>query len=519
MQGSLTRKVVSNTVYNVLGNLVATAVSFCMTPFIIGHVGLEAYGIWAILTMLVGSATLLDPGLSLAFVKFVAASHTRRDFDALNRVVNTGFFFYALFGGGAILVGSLLASPAIRWFNVDLARHPEVLSAFLLVLCAFGIQIAGSILVALQMGLMRLEYALGGSVFSSLLYASLVVLALHAGRGLEGLAWSHAATAASLCAVNLWAAFRILPTLVIRPFEMADRAVFREMLAFGFKIQVAQFARIITYNIDKLLIGVFASATCVSYYHLGGAVALGVLALTHMPVSTLTPAFVELESLGDRRKLAESYRMVLRYTALFAVPVFGYTFASADRLMAIWMGAGDFRDSAVVIRILSAGYLALLVSVVASQVCLALNRPDCVTRYSAIIIATNAALSYCLIRWVGFPWVAFGTAAGLWAGAAYLTSRVNALLGVTAAAVIRPFAGIFGAGVACLVALHALDLAAAGCGLAAAGRAALILELSARGALFSAAFYALCRAAGLLGGDDVDRFRAMGRSFLGRTDA
>ena len=89
------RKIIRNTLYNSTARVLAIVIALILTPYIIHHIGGERYGIWAIIGMVTGYFGLLDLGVETAFVKYISEYHAKKEYQCINRVVNTGIIFYA----------------------------------------------------------------------------------------------------------------------------------------------------------------------------------------------------------------------------------------------------------------------------------------------------------------------------------------------------------------------------------------------------------------------------------------
>ena len=74
----------------IIARIVNMARGVCVVPFLLAHIGLEAYGIWTtifILVMYVGLTTL---GISNVYIKYVAEFHARHEYMKANALISTG---------------------------------------------------------------------------------------------------------------------------------------------------------------------------------------------------------------------------------------------------------------------------------------------------------------------------------------------------------------------------------------------------------------------------------------------
>ena len=96
---NISHKIIRNSVFNILGRAWGALVALFLIPYIIKYIGVERYGVWALVGVLTGYFGLLDFGIGYAFSKYIAEFYAKKDYDEINRIVNTGFVFYFLFFG------------------------------------------------------------------------------------------------------------------------------------------------------------------------------------------------------------------------------------------------------------------------------------------------------------------------------------------------------------------------------------------------------------------------------------
>ena len=73
---SLTQKVITNTAFNMLGKVWGILVALFMTPYIVHHIGVDRYGVWALVSVVTSYFGLLDFGIGSSYVKYIAEFYT-----------------------------------------------------------------------------------------------------------------------------------------------------------------------------------------------------------------------------------------------------------------------------------------------------------------------------------------------------------------------------------------------------------------------------------------------------------
>jgi O-antigen/teichoic acid export membrane protein len=112
------RTVIKNTVYNNIGYVLQLLISLILIPFIIHKIGVELFGVWVLLEVIVTYLSLLDfTGIGGAFVKYIAEYHTKKDFKKCSQVINLGWTYYTVFWIIMAFLIFLLREPILRLFN------------------------------------------------------------------------------------------------------------------------------------------------------------------------------------------------------------------------------------------------------------------------------------------------------------------------------------------------------------------------------------------------------------------
>src|SRR6266496_3101878 len=98
LQGEFSKKLVTNTLFNLVGRSWSFLLTLLLTPYILSRLNVGEFGTWVLLSIFINSFSMLDLGLGSSFVKHISEYYTRQDFDRINRVLFSGLIFYVLLG-------------------------------------------------------------------------------------------------------------------------------------------------------------------------------------------------------------------------------------------------------------------------------------------------------------------------------------------------------------------------------------------------------------------------------------
>ncbi len=410
-QDSISRKIIKNTVYNIAGSFWGIAIGLVLTPYIIYRIGLERFGIWAIIGTITAFFGLFDFGISTSFVKYIAEFYAKKEDEKISRLVVTSIIFYSLFAVVLILAAWCFARPVLNFMKIPAPIYDEVLCVLLIGIATLGLSQTLGVFSAIPFGLQRMGIPNKVGVVVSLFNIAGTIFVLEHGYGLIGLMINSACMLGISVVINIFVAFNLLPSLRITP-RFFDRAILREIFYYGYKVQISNVEGMIIFQIDKVILAHFLNMSMVSLYQLGSTVVYYARSLPLLLISAIIPAVSELNARQDRERLYELYLRGTKYLALVSLPLLTYVFINADLIMFTWMGFG-YGNSALVIKVLAPCYLINALSGAATSVALGVGKAGLLAKVALVQLLVNLTLSILLVIKIGFIGVAIATAISL----------------------------------------------------------------------------------------------------------
>ncbi len=442
---SVRKTLIHNTAFNAAGRLWEAACNIALAAYVVPRLGMSAWGLWAMLSVFTGYVALLDLGLGGGFAKFVAQYAARKQHDRISSVVSVGFFFYLALGVVLVSAGWLCIDPLIALFQrigaqqVDaqflddirfLLRWGLVLYAASNCISAFG---------AVQTGLQRMDIVNVIGFIASLLKVAATVYWVHTGHGVRGLLYASLIVFGFYAAASVLAAFLLVPGLRVSPWS-ATWPTLREMLSFGWKTQVSRLSNVVSFETDKLIVGlVYRQFGLIGVYRIGEELASKLRQAPALLISALMPAAADLDARDDSERLRRLYLISSKYLAAVAVPLVAFCVAASGMLIRAWMGPTvPHLDVATSInRILAVGYLANVLHGAGVSIALGKGRPDLQMKAGILAMISNVALTIALVFPFGLYGVAMGTALSMCIACAWFMHAMGPLSGVGAVELVR----------------------------------------------------------------------------------
>lgn len=414
----ISRKIVRNTLFNMVGGFWSLLIKVLLTPIIIAYIGVDKFGIWAFVLLFTGYFALLDLSIGTAIVKYVSQYYAKREFESINKVVNSAFVFYASIG----MLSCGLAFFLIRWIVENVLRVPASLlyeANFVLVgaVVIFAFSNAMSVFNSVIIGLQRMDVTNKVRISVAVLEGIGTILVLVGGYGLIGLIINAGVIAIITSLAYVLLSKNILPKLAIGS-RFIDTRILKELVIFGTKVQFSRIADVMHFQTDKLFISYFLQLRLVAFYEVAAIAAFTMRMVSFSIVSAILPAASEIEATMEKKSQKELYLRSSKYLSLISVPLVFFMFFFATAIIDVWLGEG-FELSATTLQVLVIGYFANIMTFPGTQVATGLGKPEYVMKSSIIAAVLNLILSVLLIMKIGYMGAPLGTSLAMVLAACY----------------------------------------------------------------------------------------------------
>ncbi len=266
---SLAVTIGKSTVFGVIARFAQVGTRLITVPIVISHLGIGGYGIWAILMTAAAYMRFGSIGIKSAFQKYVAEATGNGDFETTNRLLSTGT--------AGMFILSFVGLIPVCLFSRSLARlagvppellNPAAASISMLALIML-LSNVGAAFEAIVMGGHRIDIARKFTTFFTVAEAIAIVLLLHFGYGLFGMAFTMGLSEVGFVACCYIASRHLLPQVQVR-WKYVTKDVIPELFRYAGSYQLVNVMQVI-YNaiIPVALLRVF------------GAEAAGVFALAY----------------------------------------------------------------------------------------------------------------------------------------------------------------------------------------------------------------------------------------------
>ena len=331
---------------NVSWSVVSRAVYFIsrimVPPFVVARIGLQEYGLWSAVFLLVSYITFSALGASSAYVKYVAEYVARGQFRKANSLLSTGILSVSIVG---LLVfgATVIAAPwIIEWFNVPAQNSLEAHRLLLFIVAVFGIGLSLNVFSDTLVGSQRIAETEIVSIAGYSIETALIFILVGAGYGIMGLATAFAVRLMIGIALSVYLAFKFQPWLKLS-IRFCSKEALLTLVNFGGIVQLNFLLCIGLNTIERVIAAPLIGLDAVGLLDISDKLpnsansVASAFAVCFMPAASHLQGTIAVEH-GYRDAVRALYLRGARYMSLTAAAMLGLLASASVPIMMIWIG-------------------------------------------------------------------------------------------------------------------------------------------------------------------------------------
>jgi O-antigen/teichoic acid export membrane protein len=398
--GTTSGRITANVLLSGLARVWSALMIVVTVPIIVRGVGVSAYGIFTMISVLLGYVAFLDFGLTAAVVRSVAIHRGRGDAVALERSIGTALttlMGLGIAGGIAIFVAAPVLVTSV--FHVPAALLSDSVFAFRLAALGFACNMTLVVFSGITQGLQRLDVFASRTVLLSTANAVAQIAAVSLGGGLRWLSIVTVALTMLSFVVFVVATRRLLPQVSVRP--RFHRESFRELAGFGSMRFLNQASAQATFQLDPIIIGAFLPIASVSFYAVPLNVTQKFLVAEDSVASAFFPAAVDLHQRGDVARLHRLYLSALKLVVVAMAFLVLVSVVYSREILSVWVGPDVASHSSSIFQVLAVAYGMAAVVGIPAMAADATGHQRWTAAFSVASAVINVALSVLLVPRIG----------------------------------------------------------------------------------------------------------------------
>lgn len=350
MRKSLVLRAVTTSWIAVTAN---AAVGFFLTPYVLHHLGDEAYGLWILTVTCVGYYGLLDVGVRSSILRYVSRNQALGNRKSVNEVIATAFYYYLLACAIILIAAFVSVGPVCRFFSISADLQSPFKGLYLLAGAVQGLTLPLVVFAGSLEAAGRFDQMYMTNVISLAVRVVAVIATVQAGGGLLAIGAATLLSQLLPYCIQVPLCFRANPGISLHP-KWARASVFRDMLRYGSVSVTVGIGEKMRGYIYPLLIAKFLSPVAVTLF----ALPVKLMQFPTDGVGTMTeivnPLSSRLEAQNNFSKLRQLILNSSQTAFLLLVPLGSFLIIFGKDLLTAWVG-GRYTSAYGILVLLTLG--------------------------------------------------------------------------------------------------------------------------------------------------------------------
>jgi O-antigen/teichoic acid export membrane protein len=357
------RKNSGNAFYSIAEYIAQPVSMLVVAPFLVHRLGLQQYGIWMLVSAILGSMGILSTGFGDATVKYVSAYRGQNNPARVARTIRATLTINAFLGGLFGLLVWLAAPYAVdHIFKIEAVLRVASVQAMRISAVILVLRSVESVFVSTMRAFERYGPPVKLNVFlRAVVVVSAVVLAA-VGRGVAAIMVATLFWSALILVLQAIAARRVVGPL--NPFPTFAIEPLAEVFSFGCFSWLQALTGVVFSYADRFLVAAMLGAAPVAIYVLCVQATQPIHGLAAAAFNFVFPHISSRHEAGEIHGPRRIFRLALLSSVglslALALPLvlFGKT------LLTFWMGAEFAAKAYVVLAILAVAHMILAINIV-----------------------------------------------------------------------------------------------------------------------------------------------------------
>jgi O-antigen/teichoic acid export membrane protein len=367
------RESAGNAFYSIAEYIAQPLSMLVAAPFLVHKLGLSQYGIWMLVSAILGSMGILSTGFGDATVKYVSAYRGQNNLAGVERTIRATLTINAFLGGLFGLLVWVAAPYAVdHIFKIEPMFHTASLQAIRISAVILAIRSIESVFVSTLRAFERYGPPVKLNVFlRTIVVVSAVVLAA-VGRGVVAIMIATLFWSAVIVVLQAVAARRVVGRL--NPFPTLEKEALAEVFSFGCFSWLQALAAVVFSYADRFLVAAMLGTAPLAIYAICVQVSQPIHGLAAAAFNFVFPHISARHEAGEIHgphrvfRLASLISLALSIALALPLTLFG------KPLLALWMGKQVANDGHLVLAMLAVAYVLMALNVVPHYALLAFGR-------------------------------------------------------------------------------------------------------------------------------------------------
>lgn len=367
------RESAGNAFYCVAEYIAQPVSMLAAAPYLVHKMGLQQYGIWMLVSAILGSMGILSTGFGDATVKYVSAYRGQNNPAGVERTIRATLTINTLLGTIFGLLVWLTAPYAVdHVFRIELVFHTASLQAIRISAVILAIRSIESVFVSTLRAFERYGPPVKLNVFLRIIVVASAVALASIGRGVVAIMIATLIWSAVVVVLQAIAARRVVGALT--PFPTFAKEALAEVFCFGCFSWLQSLAGVVFSYSDRFLIATMLGTAPLAIYVLCLQATQPIHGLAAAAFNFVFPHISSRHEAGEVAGPRRVFRLASLFSLALSVALALPLIVFSKPLLTLWMGKKVANDGYIVLALLAGSFALMALNVVPHYALLAFGR-------------------------------------------------------------------------------------------------------------------------------------------------
>ncbi len=390
--------------------IIVTLVQLLYTPLLVRKLGQNEYGLYSLLSSIIGYLTVLDFGFGNAIIVYTSKYRSQGKIEEEKKLHGMFLIIFSIIGAIAAIIGFILFLNVNLFFG-DTMTEVELTKAKIMMLIltfnlaiTFPFSIYSSIITAYEKFTFKKIISILGTLLKPILMIPLLFL------NFKAITMTVVITIINILILLLNFLYCRKKLKIDIHFYGFDWKLFKEILSYSIFIFIAVIVDQINWNVDKFILGAVSGTIAVSVYSIASQFNSLFVNLSSALSGVFLPKLSKMAGKGEsNKKLTDEMIKIGRIQAYIIFFMLVSFIIFGEKFIILWAGK-EYKQSYIIALILIIPLCFELVQNLALNIAQALGKHKFRAINTLIMALGNIIISYFLAKRYGPIGSAVGTA-------------------------------------------------------------------------------------------------------------
>lgn len=332
-----------NIIAQMFAFVVNLGIGFFLTPYIVKHVGKEAFGFFGLALNFVSYAQLITIALNSMAARYITISISQNDILTANKYFTSVFYANIVFAVILSIVFLFLIIYLNELINIPPRIDTDVKLLFSFIFLNFIISIVTSVYGVAAFAKNRLDLSSLRSIISNIIKIGTIVFCFaYFSPNVWYIGFASVLTSIYLYYTNFRLTIKLLPELKIAK-KYIDLQKIKELIKSGIWNTLSKLSGILNVGLDLLIANLFIGAAAMGTLSLAKTIPGIILSIFAVLASVYAPNLTKSFALGKNNEIKEQLLSSMKFMGFISSIPIAILFAYGDVFFKLWVPGVDYR--------------------------------------------------------------------------------------------------------------------------------------------------------------------------------